>query len=187
MGVKKVYKIDSNGYYLDDVILKTDGEVPIDCVEIEMPNGLFSPRFVDGVWVNGISEQEIDVMMGRDLESIRKKKIEELNKKCNENILGRFPSVVNSVTYYFSNDTEAQINFDKADGAFYRNRIADVPWTAYDANGNVVRLLLTATTFEPVFLDHLSHIQNNISKLRDTLEPQVKNATTVAEIEAIVW
>lgn len=46
---------------------------------------------------------------------------------------------------------------------------------------------LDATKFDAVFVDSLVHLNTNISKLRDQLEPQVIAATTDAEPDAIVW
>jgi hypothetical protein len=62
-----------------------------------------------------------------------------------------------------------------------------VPWTAYDSQNNVVRLNLDKTTFDIVYIARLKHIQDNISKFRDTLQPKVENASTNEEIDAIQW
>lgn len=121
------------------------------------------------------------------LEESKTKKILELDIDCNTAILGRFSSSINGVTYYFSNDTEAQANFEKADNAFFRGRMTEITWTAYDEEGNVVRLPLDQTTFESVYMNHLIHIQSNISKYRDMLMPQVEQATTIEEVENIMW
>lgn len=119
-------------------------------------------------------------------------KIRRLVDDCNKTILGRFSAMVNGVTYMFSCDMEAQANFEKLDKAFKDGTMAEmgmtsIGWTAYDADGSVVRLDLTYELFRPVYINHLLHIQNNISKLRDFLEPLVANATTVEEIESITW
>jgi hypothetical protein len=122
-----------------------------------------------------------------ELESTKKEKIQELNKMCNMTILGRFTSVVNGAPYQFSNDMEAQANFEKCDRAFDNGRIQEIAWTVYNSEGQVERVLLDPVTFEGVYLDHLAHIQNNISKFRDFLMPQVEEATTVEEVKQIKW
>jgi len=114
-------------------------------------------------------------------------KRDELNRKCNETISGRFSHTVNDSTYYFSNDTEAQSNFEKADRAFEKGRMTEIGWTSYDVNGNVHRLVLTQETFEPLYLSHLYHIQQNIYRFRDVLMPQVESAQTVEELDTIIW
>ena len=106
---------------------------------------------------------------------------------CNLTILGRFSADVNGSTYYFSNDMEAQANFQKADGAFEKNRIIEVVWTAYNTEGNVERIPLNKESFELVYISHLAHVQNSIAKFRDFLMPLVESSTTVEELESIVW
>jgi len=120
------------------------------------------------------------------LAAMRKKKLIELTEACNKTILGRFRAVVEGVEYLFSHDAEAQMNFEIADKAFDKNRITEVGWTAYTLDGELVRLLLTQETFEPVYMKHLEHIQSNIVKLRDYLQPIVETAT-LEELETISW
>lgn len=149
-------------------------------------------RHKSGV-ISGISEnivilddnQELDYPYM--LDNAKKLKMEELNLKCNETIVGRFLSTVDGVQYYFSCDDEAQKNFDKAKLSFMDATITDIKWTAYDLDGNVCRLMLNDTKFKPVYVDHLMQINGNISKLRDTLEPQVYAALTIEEVNGIVW
>jgi len=63
-------KIDKDGYFIEDIILNEQPFITqeIDGVETKVPNphyiitkpeGLYRPRFVDGAWVEGLSEQEI--------------------------------------------------------------------------------------------------------------------------------
>jgi hypothetical protein len=122
-----------------------------------------------------------------NLEESKNSKIEELSRSCNLTILGRFTSPVDGVQYQFSNDLEAQANFEKCDKAFDRGMITEILWTAYDISGNATRVLLNSESFEVVYYNHLEHIQNNISRFRDLLIPQVKNATTIEEVEDIKW
>jgi hypothetical protein len=121
------------------------------------------------------------------LEYKRQLKLDELNNACNNAILSKFPFDIDAVTYYFSHDKDAQDNFDRLDRAFEKGRTTNELWTAYDADGNVVRLSFDATSFEPLYIEHLKRITDNISKFRDVLMPQVMNATTVEEIESITW
>jgi hypothetical protein len=123
----------------------------------------------------------------KSIDRAKEDKEHELNSKCNSTILGRFSCVVNDETYHFSNDMEAQANFEKCDRAFEKGRLTEIPWTAYDTDGNVVRVVLTQETLEQVYLAHLYHIQSSIAKFRDVLMPQVLAATTVEEVEAIKW
>lgn len=121
------------------------------------------------------------------LDDTRSKKLQELKEACNITILGRFSHVFGEDTYYFSNDMEAQANFEKCDRAFEKGRLTEIPWTAYDSEENVVRLIFDSASFEPLYISHLTHIQSNIVKFRDILMPRVVAAQTVPELVAINW
>jgi hypothetical protein len=126
------------------------------------------------------------------LEDYKKFKLEELSKKCTETILGRFNSTITdsagvATVYQFSNDTEAQSNFKDGMWALENNKATSVTWTAYDVNGTVVRISLDLPKLVNVNVDRLTHQQMNVSKLRDTLQPQVKAATSKSEVESVVW
>lgn len=56
--MKEVYRIDADGYYVEPV--NVQGETPADCVEVAPPNMLFNPRFVEGEWVQGMTQEEIE-------------------------------------------------------------------------------------------------------------------------------
>jgi hypothetical protein len=122
-----------------------------------------------------------------DLEEYKRKKLEELNQKCEQTILGYFTSTVDTIEYQFSNSNEAQKNFDKGARAFDKAYVTEMTWTVYDLAGNVVRLVLDATKFESVYMDHLNHIQSNISKFRDLLMPQVIDAIDKEQVDSVVW
>jgi hypothetical protein len=116
----------------------------------------------------------------------------ELNAACNQAIMGRFPADVNGVTYYFSNDTEAQSNFKDTkmlfdDGTIDAMAGGTVTWTAYDVDGNVCRIPLTKDTFKPVFIARVMHQNSNVSRLRDDLEKKVDEAIEITEVQAITW
>lgn len=121
------------------------------------------------------------------LEQKREQKMVELNAACEKAIYGRFPFVIGTKTYFFSNDREAQTNFDKAAFAFDRKLLEVLPWTAYDPSDKVVRLDITKELFDRLFMTHLMYIQDNISKFRDTLVPKVMDARTEADLESIKW
>jgi YHS domain-containing protein len=151
--------------------------------EIEA-NHLFlmtSPR--NYKYENGVIVESSSII----LSDAKKAKLQELNNKCNETILGRFLSSVDGVDYYFSCDENAQKNFDKADSAFDKGRMTEIRWTSYDLNGNVVRLTLDQSKFEIVYLAHLNHINSNIAKFRDDLMPKVEASTSVEQVNRIMW
>lgn len=157
---------------------------------LELPFGAYANEFstATGYRVNPTTK---DLEFNYDplftLEDYKKFKLQELSQKCKETILGRFSSVVNTVTYQFSNDTEAQSNFKDGMWALENNKATTVTWTAYDETGAVVRISLDLTQLSNVNVDRLTHQQVNVSKLRDTLQPQLEACTTKEEVESIVW
>lgn len=60
--MKKVLKIDSNGFFIEDVILKDDEITPNDCIEIFCPDGFFKPRWNGSEWVEGLTQEEIEAI-----------------------------------------------------------------------------------------------------------------------------
>jgi hypothetical protein len=66
-------KIDKDGYFIEDIILneqpfitqEIDGvetQVPHPHYIITKPEGLYRPRFVDGEWVEGLTDSEIETL-----------------------------------------------------------------------------------------------------------------------------
>jgi hypothetical protein len=121
------------------------------------------------------------------LQYARDLKMVELDQKCSQAIVGRFTAMVDGVEYSFSCDEEAQKNFDKADWAFSKGNVPELPWTAYNSEGQVVRILINPDNFGPVYLAHLEHIQNNIAKFRDFLQPMVEGAEDPDEVFSVKW
>jgi hypothetical protein len=117
----------------------------------------------------------------------KRAKIEELNNLCNQSILSKFTVLVDRTYYRFSNDDEAQKNFDKALKAFESGWLDEVTWTAYNLDNEVIRINLTKDMFIPIYMQHVEHINNNISKFRDFLMPLVEGATTPEEVQSITW
>lgn len=121
------------------------------------------------------------------LKQAKERKLIELNAACGESILGRFVSTYKGDQYQFSYDAEAQSNFAKAGRAFDKGFMTSIGWTAYDMAGNVVRLTLEPADFDIIFIDSLVHVNTNIARFRDELQPLVGAATTLEAVQAIVW
>lgn len=124
---------------------------------------------------------------GIDLDEAKAMKMKELNYRCEKTILGYFKATVDTVEYSFSNDIEAQSNFKDGMWALENNEATTVKWTCYDVNGNVARLDLDLLKLADVNRARLTHQQTQVSKFRDTLQPQVEVASTIEEVEGIVW
>jgi hypothetical protein len=183
--MKQIWEVDSEGNIID-LYLMTDDEIQKAKDEGRFMLDLDRGKFYRPKYNHSLGQWEETDRVGLQKTFINGKMI-ELSRKCNETILGKFSSQVNGVTYYFSNDMEAQANFEKCDRAFEKGRLTDIAWTCYNTNDEVVRLVLTPETFEQVYLDHLYHIQNNISKLRDFLMPMVDSSISEEDLKKITW
>lgn len=58
----QIYKIDANGFFIRDVI-DDGGEIPADCVSIQPPQGLYRSKWDGATWVEGMTQEEIDVFL----------------------------------------------------------------------------------------------------------------------------
>lgn len=146
----------------------------------EVPQGLHKPKWNGTAWVEGKIETEL-------LEQAKKAKIHQLRSECEKAILGYFKATVDTVEYSFSNDAEAQSNFKDGIWALEGNKVTSVKWTCYDASGDVVRLDLDLAKISDVNIARLMHKEAQVAKFRDTLQPQVEAATTISEVQAVVW
>jgi hypothetical protein len=123
-----------------------------------------------------------------DLETLKTAKIGQLEENCNQAIVDGFDYTINSVSYKFSCSLEAQANFQGADTLFKDGLITEAEWTVFNnATQKVERVMIEQTTFPSIKLQVFQHINSNISKLRNTLQPQVESATTNLEVDSIVW
>jgi hypothetical protein len=58
----KVIRIDENGSFVEDIWINSEDPVPYDCIAIEVPEGLYKPRWLNGEWTEGLSQEEIDAI-----------------------------------------------------------------------------------------------------------------------------
>ncbi|HEX3075036.1 MAG TPA: hypothetical protein VHP30_15590 [Ignavibacteriales bacterium] len=112
----------------------------------------------------------------------------QLDEACNMAITSGFTSTVGTTEYLFSCSLSAQANFQGTDALFKDALITEAQWTVVNVStGAIERVILNQTDFSSVKLQVFQHINANISKFRNTLQPQVETATTNAEVDAIVW
>lgn len=84
--MKKVLKIDPEGFFLEDVILEDFQEIPSDCVETHCPEGFFKPKWDGEKWVEGYTDEEIkqiqeEAEINRELTPYEKLEKENLKLK----------------------------------------------------------------------------------------------------------
>jgi hypothetical protein len=75
--LKQVFKFDSNGFYVEPVILGDVESMPSGCTDIQPPDGLFKGKFVEGAWIEGLSADEIHAIKNApvplsDIEALKK-------------------------------------------------------------------------------------------------------------------
>jgi hypothetical protein len=178
--MKQVFKVDENGMYIEPVILQDDEEIG-DYIDVPVPDGFHHPRWDGSQWVEGIDK-------GVLLEQSKSSKIEELERSCDNSIVGGFDYPINGVSYHFSCSLAAQSNFEGTNTLFKEGLIQSAKWTVVNnETGQTERIELNQETFNSIKLAVFQHIASNVSKLRDILEPQVNTATIQAELDAIVW
>lgn len=74
----KVIRVDSNGLFIEDVLLEEGQEIPQDCVSILVPDvGFYLPKWNGTIWVEGKTQAEIDAIKNvvppkSELELLRK-------------------------------------------------------------------------------------------------------------------
>lgn len=187
----QISRIDESGFYLEPVLvtqneidrhLNEEDEFTLGSVVIDgVQEGLHQPKW-DGVsWVEGKADTEL-------LEQAKQSKLDELDQACNIAILQGFDYTINNVSYRFSLSLSAQSNLQETGEMFKEGKITSEKWTVLNnETGQIERVELDQATFESMRDVARSVVRDNVSKLRDTLEPQVEAATTTEEVKAIAW
>jgi hypothetical protein len=159
----------------------------VDEVEVEIEGNnpfLFSlPRLfklTDGVVVSNDTNL---------LNIAKSKKDAELNDACNKSITDGFIQNIDGIDYWFSFDSEAQSNFQGSRPILNEGIVESINWTVRigGKDGEYSRLPITKTIMDTLTLTILQHKDSNVSKYRDVLLPQVNSASTVDEVNAIIW
>ena len=57
--MKKVLRISTDGFYIEDVILNPIEEIPSDCIETYCPEGFYKPKWDGEKWIEGYTGEEI--------------------------------------------------------------------------------------------------------------------------------
>ncbi len=116
----------------------------------------------------------------------KKERFEELSRECENEILGYFEGTVNSVPYLFSFDREAQSNFTGTLALFTEGAVSHMEWTAWK-DGKAERIILDKQQFMKIVATAFNHKNSKISRLRGEIQEKLDEATTIEEIESVVW
>lgn len=124
------------------------------------------------------------------LVEIKAAKLSQLEELCEKSIVNGFDYTINNISYKFSCSINAQANFQGTDTLFKDGLIPDglAEWTVTNnTTGDIERIFLDQITFNQIKLQVFVHINSNISKLRNILQPQLEACTTNIDVEAVVW
>lgn len=112
MPIKIAHKYDKDGFYLEDVVLRyeekeieleeeleegqeprlaelVEPELPENCTFVPMPEPIYKPKFVDGEWIDTITEEELKALEPKPtLIPSDKDRIAQLEAVVNSLLLG---------------------------------------------------------------------------------------------------
>ena len=189
--LKEYKQVNENGYVVESYVFDDEIEkIPDGYKETWNPltERFFKPRydFVNNRWVEGLAQEDIHFHRYGTIDVHKKAKDAELNKACSDAILGGFDFAMDGVTYHFSYDNEAQVNFQETYALFQNSVINDVMWTVTLGEGKF-RLFLNKDRFTQVYYASIQHKLRCIKYYRDKLTPLLTSATTYDMINNIVW
>lgn len=182
MSLKEYYEVDETGRRIDVHVL--DDEVD------EIPSNYIA-GWGDRIFYNPIYDFQLqDWVETQDLSGIldeeKRQKDQELNEATNAAIAAGFDHTINGVTYHFSFDTEAQLNYQGAERLLSKGTLTSIDFTVF-RDGTYERIPITAEEMEKISIAILMHKNRNIVKYRELLLPLVYEAKTVEEVRAITW
>lgn len=159
-----------------------DSDIEIEVVDNhEVLKNPFAFKYIDNQLVKDNS-----LMLTKEKE----KKIAEINEECDKSILSGFDYAIDGVEYHFSSSISAQMNFQGVDSLFKDNLVPNglAEWTVTDkSTGEIERILIDKDTFNQLKLKLFLHINSNISKFRNVLQPQIEAASTIEQVKEISW
>lgn len=211
--MKFYLKLDAGNTILDAITYPHEGYTEVTLTDTQLPAGINGGWFK---WENGaiveylelqpkdLLNEQIRILEDRiktasekykeldlataTLDEVKDAKMAQLDEACNISIINGFNYTINSVSYHFSCSISAQANFQGTDTLFKDGVITEAEWTvANNSTGKIERIILDQTTFNTLKFEVFKHIDVNVKRLRNTLEPLVESATTNQEIDSIVW
>ena len=84
----QVYRFDSNGYYVEPVVLNDGDPIPEDCTDIPLPQPNWKPKFVNGEWIETATEEEMNPPILEPEPSALEKQVALMQKALDDLILG---------------------------------------------------------------------------------------------------
>jgi hypothetical protein len=151
-------------------------------VEIENDHPFLSSRPKDFQYLDGTIVKNETLI----LKEAKQRKFDELDAKCEEEILGYFKASVNDEEYLFSFDEKAQSNFIGVFSLFTQGLITEIEWTAWQ-DEEAKRVTLDKDQFTSVVLLAFAHRDGKVKRLRNELQPILEACETLEEINEVTW
>jgi hypothetical protein len=175
--MKQIFRFDSNGYYVGPVIIQDNGPLPVDCTDVQPPNGLYKGQFVNGSWVEGETSENI-------LKAVKTTKKTELKQFFEASLFNGFTSNADGTNRIYAIDP---VSMGKWTGALaVINAGKATSMTVKDFNGN--KITLTSEQFQQMAADGFTFYNTQEARLWD-LEDKIDADTTdtVDKVNAITW
>lgn len=83
-----VHRFDSEGFYLEDFFLPGDQPIPNDCTTVPLPQPIYKPKFVDGQWVDAITDEELNAIKNPKPNLTLEERVKQLEVAVNSMLLG---------------------------------------------------------------------------------------------------
>ncbi|MBS4536800.1 hypothetical protein GOQ29_14360 [Clostridium sp. D2Q-14] len=71
------FKIDEQGYFIETVVADKDNDAD-NLIDVMPPNGLYRARWINGEWVEDMTQEEIDTINNKPKEPTQEERIDQL-------------------------------------------------------------------------------------------------------------
>ena len=174
----KVMRVDKQGFFIEDVLIKEGQAVPVDCVANKVPEGLHLPKWDGMSWVEG---KAIDLV--KELQKVKETKVLELYSACEQEILRGFNSSCRGTVEWFTNSRDDQNRVISQASIVTINPKYVPEWKS--ASEHICTPFTMAQIIQ-LATDGALFMTERI-KVFEALKNQVKSALTAKEVNSILW
>ncbi|MEH7503296.1 hypothetical protein V7152_15005 [Neobacillus drentensis] len=95
--MKQVFKIGTDGFYIEPVIVQDGEELTAELIEVEIPEGFYKPKWdkVNIKWVEGLTQEEIDAIKNEPIPKSEIDFLKEQNADLNLQIIDIWETLIN--------------------------------------------------------------------------------------------
>jgi hypothetical protein len=174
----QVYKIDSDGYFIEPVLVDKLSNMDSDCVSTPPPQGLVKLRYTNGKWIEGETTANI-------LAATKAMKKARLAESFDASLMNGFTSTADGTSRTYAIDP---VSMGKWTGALavINSGKAIQNMTVKDFNGN--KITLTSAQFQQMTADGFTFFyaqESHLWSLEDEVDSDITD--TVDKVNAITW